>query len=59
VIWKTTSYHMQTAGDYAITKTATGYFAWHLKTQLNADPFPTADQAKGACERTAREKANG
>jgi len=56
--WKTTSYNMQTAGDYAVTKhpidgrassdpSAVFYIAWHKHSPLG--DFDTADQAKARC----------
>lgn len=47
--WRTTSYHMQTSGRYAVTKCeGPAYFAWY--GQDNLGRFDTADAARAACE---------
>jgi hypothetical protein len=59
VIWKTTAYHMQTSGDYAITKCeGPAYFAWFQQDNLGR--FDTADEARAACDahRAEREARN-
>jgi hypothetical protein len=55
VIWKHTSFNTHTSGEWAVTKTLRGYYAWFQKTLIAADPFATADAAKAACEQKARE----
>lgn len=51
--WKTTSYNMQTAGEYAVTKTNDGrYFAWHRSELLGT--YTTGDAAKSACQSHAK-----
>lgn len=48
--WKLTSFNMQTAGKYAVTKSENpkSYFAWY--EQENLGRFDTADEARAACE---------